>query len=59
MKRLPQGNGIAERLHRTLLDEHFRIQGRIKFYESLEGMQNDIDNYLQHIIMKGRIRDET
>jgi len=45
--RRPQSNGIVERLHRTLLDEHFRIQGRIKFYESLEEMQNDLDSYLQ------------
>jgi hypothetical protein len=28
------------------LDEHFRIQGRIKFYESLDEMQNDLDGYL-------------
>ena len=44
--RRPQSNGIVERLHRTLLDEHFRIQGRIKFYESLDEMQNDLDSYL-------------
>jgi len=44
--RRPQSNGIVERLHRTLLDEHFRIQGRIKFYESPEEMQADLDNYL-------------
>jgi len=44
--RRPQSNGIVERLHRTLLDEHFRIQGRIKFYESLDEMQSDLDNYL-------------
>ena len=24
----PQSNGICERLHRTLLDEHFRVEGR-------------------------------
>ena len=47
MIRRPQSNGIVERLHRTLLDEHFRIQGRIKFYESLDEMQNDLDSYLQ------------
>lgn len=28
--RRPQSNGFVERLHRTLLDEHFRIQGRQK-----------------------------
>ncbi|GHT52479.1 IS481 family transposase [Spirochaetia bacterium] len=44
--RRPQSNGIVERLHRTLLDEHFRIQGRVKFYESIEEMQVDLDNYL-------------
>jgi transposase InsO family protein len=32
--RRPQSNGFVERLHRTLLDEHFRIMGRKKFYES-------------------------
>ncbi len=42
----PQSNGIAERLHRTLLDEHFRIQGRTIWYESLEEMQKDLDAYL-------------
>jgi transposase InsO family protein len=44
--RRPQSNGIVERLHRTLLDEHFKIKGRIKFYESLEQMQSDLDSYL-------------
>ena len=44
--RRPQSNGIVERLHRTMLDEHFGIQGRIKFYESLQEMQNDLDSYL-------------
>jgi transposase InsO family protein len=44
--RRPQSNGIVDQLHRTLLDEHFRIQGRIKFYESLNEMREDLDNYL-------------
>ena len=44
--RRPQSNGFVERLHRTLLDEHFRIKGREKFYESLEEMQKDLDEYL-------------
>ena len=46
--RRPQSNGYVERLHRTLLDEHFRIQGRTKWYESLSQMQADLDKYLQH-----------
>ena len=45
--RRPQSNGYVERLHRTLLDEHFRIKGRQKWYESLEEMQIDLDEYLR------------
>lgn len=46
--RRPQSNGYVERLHRTLLDEHFRLKGRQKFYESLDEMQSDLDEFLQH-----------
>jgi transposase InsO family protein len=46
--RRPQSNGYIERLHRTLLDEHFRIMGRKKFYESVAEMQTDLDAYLLH-----------
>jgi len=46
--RRPQSNGFVERLHRTLLDEHFRIQGRQKWYESVEEMQTDLDGYFRH-----------
>lgn len=45
--RRPQSNGFVERLHRTLLDEHFRIMGRTKFYESIDQMQKDLDSYLK------------
>jgi len=45
--RRPQSNGITERMHKTLLDEHFRIAGRTKFYESVEEMQKDLDAYLK------------
>lgn len=44
--RRPQSNGYVERLHRTLLDEHFRIKGREKFYESVDEMQADLEAYL-------------
>jgi transposase InsO family protein len=44
--RRPQSNGFIERLHRTLLDEHFRIAGRTKWYETIEEMQQDLDAYL-------------
>lgn len=46
--RRPQSNGFVERLHRTLLDEHFRIKGREKWYESVEEMQNDLDGYFKY-----------
>ena len=42
----PQSNGFVERLHRTLLDEHFRVQGRKKWYETIAEMQTDLDAYL-------------
>ena len=44
--RRPQSNGFVERLHRTLLDEHFRIQGRKKWYETVDEMQTDLNQYL-------------
>ena len=43
----PQSNGFIERFHRTLLDEHLRIAGRTKWYESVEEMQTDLDAYLE------------
>ena len=46
--RRPQSNGFVERLHRTLLDEHFRIEGRTTWYESVEQMQKDLDAFLHH-----------
>lgn len=46
--RRPQSNGFIERLHKTLLDEHFRIAGRTTWYESVEQMQADLDKYLKH-----------
>ena len=47
--RRPQSNGFVERLHRTLLDEHFRIAGRTTWHESIDHqMQGDFDAYLHH-----------
>ena len=45
--RRPQSNGFVERLHRTLLDEHFRVMGRKKFYEAVDEMQSDLEAYLK------------
>jgi len=46
--RRPQSNGFVERLHKTLLDEHFRVMGRKKWYESIQEMQKDLEQYLKH-----------
>ena len=42
----PQSNGIVERLHRTLLDEHFRVEGRRTWFETIDEMQVVLDEYL-------------
>lgn len=42
----PQSNGIVERFHRTLLDEHFRVEGRRTWFETIEEMQTVLDDYL-------------
>ena len=44
--RRPQSNGIVERLHRTLLDEHFRVEGRRTWFETVDEMQKSLDDYL-------------
>lgn len=44
--RRPQSNGIVERFHRTLLDEHFRVEGRRTWFETIEEMQVVLDKYL-------------
>ena len=42
----PQSNGIVERFHRTLLDEHFRVEGRLTWFETVDEMQAALDAYL-------------
>lgn len=42
----PQTNGIVERLHRTLLDEHFRIESKRTWFETIDEMQASLDDYL-------------
>lgn len=50
--RRPQSNGFVERMHRTLLDEHFRVMGRTKWYETVDEMQQDLETYLKHYNQK-------
>lgn len=44
--RRPQSNGIIERFHRTVLDEHFRVEGRKTWFETIEEMQKVLDDWL-------------
>ena len=42
----PESNGIVERFHRTLLDEHFRVEGRRTWFETIDEMQAAPNKYL-------------
>lgn len=44
--RRPQSNGIVERFHRTVLDEHFRVEGRRTWFETIEEMQAVLEDWL-------------
>jgi transposase InsO family protein len=46
--RKPQTNGFVERFNRTVLDEFFRTAFRTTFYESVEQLQNDLDEWLTY-----------
>jgi transposase InsO family protein len=46
--RHPQTNGICERLHRTMQDEFYAITFRKNFYQSLEVLQKDLDEWIEH-----------
>ena len=44
----PQTNGICERFHRTIQDEFYAIAFRKKIYSSLEQLQADLDQWMNH-----------
>ena len=44
--RSPQTNGICERFHKTMLDEFYRTAFRKKIYETIGGLQNDLDAWM-------------
>jgi len=52
----PLTNGIVERLHWTLLDEHFRVEGRRTWFETVDEMPTVLDDYLVATISAGRTR---
>jgi transposase InsO family protein len=43
----PQTNGIAERFHKTVLDEFYRIAFRKKLYASIADLQDDLDLWIK------------
>lgn len=43
-----QPNGICKRFHNTLLDEFCRVAFRKKVYRSIEELQADLDEWMQH-----------
>ena len=44
----PQTNGICERFHRTLQEEFFWVAFRKKIYQSIDQLQEDLDQWLYH-----------
>jgi transposase InsO family protein len=46
--RKPQTNGFVERFHRTVKEEFFEVAFRQKFYESVDTLQADLDDWLTH-----------
>jgi len=41
--RRPQSNGICEVFHKTILNEFYRVTFRKKIYQTVEALQNDLD----------------
>ena len=44
----PQGNGICERFHGTILEEFYSIAFRKKIYTGVEELQQDLDAWLDY-----------
>src|SRR4051812_47942696 len=42
----PQTNGIAERFHKTMLDEFYRVAFRKRIYATIDELQTDLDAWL-------------
>lgn len=43
----PQTNGIVERLHKTMLNEFYRIAFRKKIYHTIDELQADLDAWIR------------
>ena len=44
----PQTNGICERFHKTILQEFYQVTFRKKIYETIEQLQNELDEWIDH-----------
>jgi transposase InsO family protein len=44
----PQTNGICERFHETILQEFYQITFRKKLYETIDELQYDLDQWIDH-----------
>ena len=44
----PQTNGICERFHKTILQEFYQVTFRKKIYETIEQLQNDLDEWIDY-----------
>ncbi len=42
----PQTNGIAERFHKTVLNEFYRVAFRKRIYASIDELQSDLDVWM-------------
>jgi transposase InsO family protein len=45
--RRPQSNGICERFHKTVLQEFYQITFRKKVYNSIDELQEDLDDWMR------------
>jgi len=43
----PHTNGIVERLHKTILNEFYRVAFRKKLYASIADLQDDLDEWIR------------
>ena len=46
--RRPQSNGICEAFHKTVLNEFYQVTFRKKVYDSIEDLQQDLDEWVDH-----------
>lgn len=44
----PQTNGICERFHKTILQEFYQVTFRKKVYESIDALQQDLDEWINY-----------